>query len=223
VRDFFYCIVVLVVAYQTAGCNGSPAAPGIDRPNAPKNLQPSLESESNAIQDSRLIEIAVKSADAFKQSQVFRVEYADEPFPYTSGRAWGKELQLLEDTHYIEISQRPYSSPTTPAAGWVPYYYWEPLPKAKAAMGKSIFEEEIQSTQGFAHSFRWTVALATPEFLQVDGQTPLKDGIKVEFSWRWKPTDMGTKVGLNDNRQRGEAYLQRLQQGWKIDRIYLKN
>ena len=70
--------------------------------------------------------------------------------------------------------------------------------------------------------FKWTLILGCRELQQIDATTPLSDGLKVDFSWHWKPTDLGTADRLSDERQRGVAYFTRAASGLTIDKIEMK-
>jgi hypothetical protein len=43
----------------------------------------------------------------------------------------------------------------------------------------------------------------------------------VDFSWHWKPTELGIADGLSVERQRGVAYFTRSTNGLAIDRIQI--
>jgi formylglycine-generating enzyme required for sulfatase activity/DNA-directed RNA polymerase subunit RPC12/RpoP len=70
--------------------------------------------------------------------------------------------------------------------------------------------------------FKWTLILGCRELQRLDATTPLSDGLKVDFSWHWKLTDLGTADGLRDERQRGVAYFTRTANGLNIDKIEMK-
>ena len=70
--------------------------------------------------------------------------------------------------------------------------------------------------------YKWTLVAGCREFMSTDATTPLSGGLKVDFSWHWKVTDIGTADGLSAERQRGVAYLTRTASGLDIDKIELK-
>ncbi len=70
--------------------------------------------------------------------------------------------------------------------------------------------------------FSWRLILGCRELVQIDGTTPLADGMRVDFSWRWHPTELGTADGLVDSRQRAEAFLRKTSSGLLVDKMYFK-
>jgi len=67
-----------------------------------------------------------------------------------------------------------------------------------------------------------TMTLGCRELQQVDATTQLSDGLKIDFSWHWKLTDLGTADGLADKRERGVAYFTRTTKGLVIDQIKME-
>ncbi|MFZ0959332.1 MAG: hypothetical protein WAO35_00385 [Terriglobia bacterium] len=70
--------------------------------------------------------------------------------------------------------------------------------------------------------YRWTLVAGCREFMSTDATTALSDGLKVDFSWHWKTTDIGTADGLSADRQRGVAYLTKTASGLAIDKIKME-
>jgi hypothetical protein len=70
------------------------------------------------------------------------------------------------------------------------------------------------NTLTFDAGFRW--------FVSVDAKTPFSGGLKVDFSWRWIPMEIGTANGLNGGPQRGVAYFTRTANGLVIDKIKME-
>ena len=75
------------------------------------------------------------------------------------------------------------------------------------------------TSRGFV-GHRWSFILGCRELQQVDATTALSDGLKVDFSWHWKVTDIGTADGLSG--QRGVAYFTRTANGLAIDKIKME-
>jgi hypothetical protein len=93
--------------------------------------------------------------------------------------------------------------------------------KGQSAVGNSIKEKKVSGgllDYNF-DSYEWTLTLGCRGFSGIDATTPLADGGKVDFSWNWKPTDLGNTDGLTDERQRGVAYLTRSGNELVVDRI----
>lgn len=113
--------------------------------------------------------------------------------------------------------------------GYVPAAaIWEPTAKAKAAMGHVIRQHEsaapvkLQRMLAIKRVISWDVILGCRELIKVDGLTPLSDSTKVDFSWRWVPTELGRAAGLSNSLERGEAYLRREGNGWTVENLYSK-
>jgi hypothetical protein len=105
---------------------------------------------------------------------------------------------------------------------------WVPTPKAEQVIGKGLIEQSEIPYSGYqpiyhvAHEYRWNVLLGCREVQQIDATTQLSDGLKVDFSWHWRTTDIGDGYGLSDKRQRGVAYLTRTASGLVIDQIKME-
>jgi hypothetical protein len=69
---------------------------------------------------------------------------------------------------------------------------------------------------------RWTLLLSCRNLDGIDATTQMADGVKLDFSWNWKPTELGVAFGQRDSRERGEAYLLRVRNGLKVDRLFFK-
>src|SRR6185437_6083662 len=81
--------------------------------------------------------------------------------------------------------------------------------------------ETRKANFGFScqEELHWTLSLGCRNLSGIDATTPLADGEKVDFSWQWKPSELGAADGLTDERQRGAAYLIRKSNGLAVDRI----
>jgi len=93
--------------------------------------------------------------------------------------------------------------------------------KGKGAIGSTIQEKKVSGGGRLVEVNEWTLVLGCRELSGIDATTPLADGEKVDFSWQWKPTDLGIADGLTDARQRGVAYLTRSSNGFTVDRIQI--
>jgi hypothetical protein len=153
----------------------------------------------------------------------YRIEFMhlsdEQPSCNASRNMWSRQLQLLADSNYISSVASAYDF--NPSLGQ--FLPWCPTSKAKSALGDEILQERIHpAVEAPKGNYAWKLILGCRHFTQIDASTPLADGLKVDFSWRWKPTDLGFRDGLTDERQRGEAYLRRTQDGWAMDQIYFK-
>jgi hypothetical protein len=126
-------------------------------------------------------------------------------------------LRLLYKAGYIRLQDLPIFQNRA---------FWAPTDKANKALGHNIESEKVQVSAspgypelGSYSGYKWTLILGCRELQQIDATTPLLDGQKVEFSWHWSPTELGTADGLTDERQRGVAYLVRENNSLAIDRI----
>ena len=101
---------------------------------------------------------------------------------------------------------------------YVDHGYWKQTKKAEWAIQQGLIREskEIASGRPTGH-VTWRCVLGCRELQQVDATTQLSDGLKVDFSWHWKDTDIGTAAGLNDERHRGVAYFTRTANGLAIE------
>lgn len=147
------------------------------------------------------------------------------------------ELRLLYKAGYIRGGAGSFEGSSN--------IWWMPTTKGLAAIGSSVRQEKVAGVQqdmggyvdsgtdpkielthrevnnGFGVVYKWTLILGCRQFQQVDATTALADGQKVDFSWHWKPTDLGVADGLTDGRQRGVAYLTRSNTGLVVDRIQI--
>ncbi len=149
----------------------------------------------------------------------------------------GHPAKLLTDAGYIV----PYYEVTG----------WKPTPKLSFGTDQAIQEEHLEGpvwpgtqvrglpcsvqsvrslhpySQPFTQyecvdMYKWTLVAGCREFMSTDATTSLSDGLKVDFSWRWKVTDIGTADGLSGERQRGVAYFTKTASGLNIDKIEMK-
>ncbi len=156
------------------------------------------------------------------------------------------EAYVFEDFRLAKLLvDSGYLVPTREGAGWMP------TPKLSFGPGQAIQEEHLEGPtwpgteiRGLPCSvqsvrslhpysppfpqyecddvYRWTLVAGCREYLSTDATTSLSDGLKVDFSWHWKTTDIGTADGLSAERQRGVAYLTRTATGLAIDKIKME-
>lgn len=100
--------------------------------------------------------------------------------------------------------------------------YWTPTDKGLMAVGNEIRHETFARGTNGDVEYKWTLSLGCRELEQIDATTQLSDGLKVDFSWHWKPTDLGIADGLSGERHQGMAYLTRTANGLDIDKMELK-
>jgi hypothetical protein len=147
----------------------------------------------------------------------------------TSGTSSRPVLQMLANLGYIGGEGHPITVHHIPYPSWMYRYYWTPNEKGQRAIGTSIRAEKVH-TKSLVYGelilpkgtnpYRWTLILGCRELLQLDATTPLADGLKVDFSWHWKDTDLGTADKLTEKRQRGIAYFTRSNNDLSIDQIH---
>jgi hypothetical protein len=107
------------------------------------------------------------------------------------------------------------------------YWMWAPTAKAQSLVGTTIIQQKTGAPAPLwlgamyvnAVPFRWKVITGCRQFSGIDATTPLADGLKVDFSWHWKPSEVGTADGMPTARQRAVAYLKRTKSGLAIDQI----
>jgi hypothetical protein len=143
-----------------------------------------------------------------------------------SSRSSLKTLQLLQKAGFV------VGVGTSAHSGDI---VWAKLPKVKSALGTTIVEEKTGTTstvtlEDYGNGFgltaaavphQWKVITGCRELSGIDATTALADGEKVDFSWHWKPTELGIADGLSVERQRGVAYFTRSTNGLAIDRIQI--
>jgi len=123
-------------------------------------------------------------------------------------------LKLLSDAGYIggagHLITTDHSTHT---------YYWTPNDRGRAAIGTDITERKIAEWTNGEVAYSWKLNLGCREFEQVDGTTQLGDGLKVDFSWHWKVTPLGTADRLAADRKRAVAYFTRTPSGLAVQEI----
>jgi hypothetical protein len=143
-------------------------------------------------------------------------------------------LRLLARLNYVSALEAPIH--LTDGSPNVSTLWWSPAPNLRQSLGNDIEEQttadfslggmnlgkEYLPRLGLAGAYEWTLTLGCREFLQVDATTPLTDGVKIDFSWRWKTTELGTAGGITDARQRGVAYLKKTANGLEVDQMEVK-
>jgi hypothetical protein len=138
------------------------------------------------------------------------VQHLDGNPPYFAltavGRsAIGKNIRQRQE-------EKPYAQALSP--NFVP----------QAVFPKSCSPEDFKKAAEMPYSctepLEWVLVFGCPELSSVDATTPLADGVKVDFSWHWKPNEIGAAAGLNDARQQGVAYLKRTGAGLAVDQIH---
>jgi hypothetical protein len=134
---------------------------------------------------------------------------------------FSKELQILSDAGYIGGKGHPITTHFGDSYPKLPIeYWWTPNDRGLAALGGDVREEKVGYYRNGMVAFKWELTLGCREFQQIDGTTPLADGIKADFSWHWKTTPLGAADKLGNERQRGVAYFTRRSDGMAIDQIH---
>ena len=106
---------------------------------------------------------------------------------------------------------------------------WIPTPKMEQAIRQGLIEQSLILG---GHNGKYYIpvnaeyegrcVLGCGELQQIDAITPLVDGLKVDFSWHWRTTEIGVGGGLSYKRRRGVAYFRRTSNGLTIDQLELK-
>jgi hypothetical protein len=137
-------------------------------------------------------------------------------------------LVLLRKAGYVDGGTTKFSGGVPPPDGGggvigdMPTdIFWFPSKKGRAAIGNEIREVMAGRYANGWVGYKWTLVLGCRSLERVDATTPLGDGLKVDFSWQWKQTDLGAADGLTNERQRGVAYLVRKGTGFAVDRIQI--
>jgi len=107
---------------------------------------------------------------------------------------------------------------------------WVPTTKGEQALGQGyIYQSDSRyivdfgAVQQVVSGRKWDLNLGCRELQQLDAVTPLLDGLKADFSWHWKLTDIGAASGrLSSERQRGVAYFTNTANGLNIDKIRME-
>jgi hypothetical protein len=149
----------------------------------------------------------------YTTSTVSVTHYNEGRAPYCAHAA--PHLNALVKAGYIDLSP------------WEDWYCGNITSKGTSAMGKEIKELGVEQRivsgpNNIREDLRWRLILAYREFVQIDGTTPLTNGQRVDFSWRWRPTDIGKADGVIVSAQRGEAYLRKSGDSFVIDKMYFK-
>lgn len=182
--------------------------------------------------DSRFAECTVKELEFQKQhAGKYIAQVVDEDCSLNditckndSEYRYQSVLKLLRKGAYIDRAEPYYLSSSSVFSGLtsenqIPSgFAWRPNQKGLATLGNDIREEKTAHGSG---AYKWTLYLGCRKFQQIDATTPLADGAKVDFSWQWKPTDLGFLDGLTEERQRGVAYLTRSSTGLVVDQIQI--
>jgi hypothetical protein len=159
-------------------------------------------------------------------------EHFSDSHPYCniSKNSSGPQLRLLSTLNYISSPASQYGFDFHLGE----YLPWCPTAKGESAIGAQIEQERLappvardptwsqyhEGKEPDMSRYRWTVVLGCRRFMQIDTAAALADGWKVDFSWQWHPTDFGIREGMNDMRQRGEAYFHKGERGLEVEQIY---
>ena len=117
-------------------------------------------------------------------------------------------LRLLQSANYITVI-------TTEGMQSV----WSPTSEGNDAIGNEILPGVKKNSKGKETLHQWTLILGCRQLMGLEATNLLVDGSKIDFSWRWKPTELGIAAGLTDEGQRGSAYLKKTVDGMVVDRI----
>jgi hypothetical protein len=134
--------------------------------------------------------------------------------PYVSENEDGRVLESLGKSGYITILTYP-----NPDSNPYSEYVWVPTSRGRVALGSVIREQKSRDYRNGRLDTKWEIVLGCRELQQIDADSPLADGVKADFSWHWKTTELGTVEGLSESRQRGVAYFTRTSNGLNIDQI----
>jgi hypothetical protein len=180
------------------------------------------EAEQRDLRQRETITRLINSDQRFSLCRVYHLDFVTrygcpEGFCNWSETSETRPLLLLEKLNYAKVLEAPThlvdDSPD------VPTWWWTPSADIKPALGPDLTEERTTSFSlsgqrmgaedleelRLTGAYRWTLNLGCRHFNQVDAVTPLGDGFRVDFSWRYIPSRLGQAEGLSGSRQRGTA------------------
>ena len=192
------------------------------------NSVPTEESEKELISKSSDFDICKVYNFDFQELRCSEVP----PFPSTDTRTCehssassSKMFQILRELGFVrDVGQNFFGD-------WI----WIKLPKSRDALGTTIIQQQTGTTSpfpmgtyqypryGYGVPYRWKVITGCREMTGIDATTPLNDGVKIDFSWHWKPTEVGKAEGFTEERKRGVAYLVRKGDKLAIDQIQINS
>ncbi len=197
---------------------------------APLKAAPAEAEEVRIQKEAALVQDSINKHKDFDVCRIQELEFVRAPsvdagncslpFPYCGNVSTGKyrsALKLLDAARYIGYEGHPTTYQVS-----TDNYWWTPTDRGVSAIGNEIKQERAGSYTDGRTLYKWTLILGCRELQQLDATTQLSDGLKVDFSWHWKVTNLGTVDGLSGQRERGVAYFTRTANGLVIDQIEVK-
>jgi hypothetical protein len=139
-----------------------------------------------------------------------RASEPQEDCKYYTPLRWLSPLRLLQSANYVTVI-------TTEGMQSI----WSPTAEGNDAIGNEILPGVKKNSKDKVPLYQWTLILGCRQLMELEATNLLVDGSKTDFSWRWKPTELGIAAGLTDEGQRGLAYFKKTVDGMVIDRIYI--
>jgi hypothetical protein len=202
--------IAAILSLSLSSCDRAPH-PSTSPASAPKT-QPNM-STSAAQQPDAIAAEVISSNHEFAQCRVRTLVFQfkknctwNPPQCDNLSRADQESLEDLRSAGYAAIDE---------VDGNHGVVFWTLTDKGKKAIGQDIHAERITGddpdapllTDPSEATEQLTLILACRHLDQIDATTQLRDGFKVDFSWRWSITPLGQADGLSEERQRAVAYL----------------
>jgi hypothetical protein len=98
---------------------------------------------------------------------------------------------------------------------------WLPTAKSANAMGKTVFESRAQMLSNVAGEYQWKLIMGCREFGKMESIVNIPEGIKMEFSWKWAPTEFGQRAGLKGSSEHAQAYFRKAGENYSLQKLYI--